>query len=61
MPCPHFSNVSGECLLEHEHAEGDDGREAVADDPVDREWCFRGEKGYRRCPVFQRFLTELLP
>ena len=61
MPCPHFSSANGECLLEHENAEGDDDREAAVDDPVDREWCFGGEKAYRRCPVFQRFLAELLP
>jgi hypothetical protein len=61
VPCPHFSNASGECLLEHEQPEGDDGREAPVDDPVDRQWCLSDEKGYRRCPVFQRFVAELLP
>jgi hypothetical protein len=60
VPCPHFANASGECLLEHEEAESDDGREAPVVDHVEREWCLSGEKGYRRCPIYQRFLAELI-
>jgi hypothetical protein len=61
VPCPHFSNQSGECLLRDDQEEDDDLREVSVEDPVDREWCLSSEKGYRQCPVYRRFLAELIP
>ena len=61
MPCPHFSNDSGDCLLWQDHGEEEDCREAPVEDRVNREWCLSSQTGYRQCPVFQRFLAELFP
>lgn len=61
MPCPHLSNDSGECLLRQDDGEEEDRRELPVADRVNREWCLSSQMGYRQCPVFQRFLAELLP
>lgn len=61
MPCPHFSCVTGECVLQQEHEADDDPREAPVEEPTSRDWCLSPVKGYRDCPIFERFLSELLP
>jgi hypothetical protein len=62
VPCPHFSSESGDCLLMQEPEEQDEDLvEIPNDDPVDREWCLASNRTYRNCPVYRRFLAELLP
>jgi hypothetical protein len=62
MPCPHFSGVNGECVLQQADREAeDDAREAQVEDPVERDWCLSADKGYRDCPVYRSFLAELVP
>ena len=62
MPCPHLLGTSGDCLLQQDpHAQGDDGREPVLTEPVDRDWCLGSGERYRDCPFFKRFIAELVP
>lgn len=61
MPCPHFSKETGECVLLEEAEDDDDRPEVQLDEPVDRSWCLGSDEGYRNCPVFRRFLGDLLP
>lgn len=61
MPCPHFSNLTGECVLQQERVEEDDPRELRVEDPTSRDWCLSATKDYQNCPLFKRFLLELLP
>ncbi len=61
MPCPHFSYLIGECVLQQEREDEEDPREARVEEPTTRDWCLSPVKGYRNCPLFKRFLTELLP
>lgn len=60
MPCPHFSVQENECrLLEEADPEDDEGQSSPLDDRVNREWCLGQEKGYRNCPIFRSYLTDL--
>ena len=62
MPCPHLSAASGDCLLQQDQdPETEDGREPVVTDPVDRELCLGFGDHRRDCPIFRRFLAELVP
>ena len=62
MPCPHFSREDNDCLLLQEAPEPDeDHADAAPDEPVEREWCLAPDESYRNCPVFQRYLPEVLP
>ncbi len=61
MPCPHFSNQNGDCLLREDQDVDEEDRDVSVEDPVDRTWCLSAEKGYRQCPVYRRFLAELTP
>jgi len=61
VPCPHLSRESGECLLLEDAPENEEELlEAPLDDPVNREWCLSPGTAYRECPLFRRFLLELL-
>jgi hypothetical protein len=48
-------------VLQQEREEEEDPREAQVEDPTTRDWCLSPTKGYRNCPFFKRFLTELIP
>lgn len=62
MPCPHFSNLNGECVLDRPESEvDDDSRDTPVEDPVERTLCLSSDGRYRDCPVYQRFLTDLTP
>ncbi len=61
MPCPHYSNDNGDCLLRHDDEQDEERREVSVEDPVTREWCLGPEKAYRQCPMYRRFLAELIP
>lgn len=62
MACPHYSRDSGECALLEDVAEDEEeGGGAPVEEPVSREWCLSGDTAHRSCPVFRRFLAELLP
>jgi hypothetical protein len=61
MACPHYSLDSGECaLLENTPEDEEERGEAPLDEPVRREWCLSGNDAHRSCPIFRRFLAELL-
>jgi len=61
VPCPHLSRESGECLLVEDVPEDEEGlAETPLEEPVKREWCLSPGKAYRECPVFRKFLLELL-
>ena len=62
MPCPHISKANGDCLLQQDPvSEVDDAREPPVVDQVDREWCLGSPTQYRECPLFRRFIAELVP
>jgi hypothetical protein len=62
MPCPHFSAANAECLLQQDpDSEGDETHLPVVTDSVDPDWCLGPGRGYRECPVFKRFLSEIVP
>jgi len=61
MPCPHFSNVSGECVLQQDREQDDDEREPPVVENVSTDWCLSSNQGYRNCPLYQRFLAEIIP
>jgi len=62
VPCPHFSHDSGDChLLEDVPEDEEERAEGALDDPVNRDWCLSGADGYRNCPIYRKFLAELLP
>lgn len=62
MPCPHYSLENNDCLLLQEAPRDDEeGSLAPADDPVPRDWCLVPERSYRNCPLYRRYLAELLP
>ena len=61
MPCPHLLGASGDCLLQQEpDSETDDGRELAVTDAIDRNWCLGSRPQYRDCPLFRRFIAELV-
>lgn len=61
MACPHFSRANGDCLLLQEPEEEDDDRvEPAPEEPIRREWCLSSDRSYRNCPVYRRFVAELL-
>jgi hypothetical protein len=62
MACPHYTRENNDCLLLQEppHDEEEGGTPAV-DDPVTYERCLAPGKAYRDCPVFRRYLAELVP
>ena len=61
MPCPHFSIDAGECLLSEEPDDEETRGEVVLDESVRRDLCLGSDKVYRGCPVFRRYLGDLLP
>ena len=62
MPCPQYSREHCDCLLMQDAPRDDEERvEINTEDVLYREWCMAPERGYRRCPVFRRFLPELSP
>jgi hypothetical protein len=62
MPCPHLSRASGDCLLQQDpESETDEGREPVVTEAVSRDWCLGSRPQYRDCPLFRRFIAELVP
>jgi len=61
VSCPHYSTETGECVLLEETEEDEDRAEVPVDDPVNPNWCLGSDKGYRNCPIFRRFLGDLLP
>ena len=62
MPCPHLARDSGECvLLEDAPADEEERGEFPVEEPIDREWCLGAGEAYRSCPVFRRFIADLLP
>ena len=62
MPCPHFSTLNGECVLDRpEDGVDDDSRDAPCEDPVDRSLCLSSDGRHRDCPIYRRFLSELTP
>ncbi|MFB3882418.1 MAG: hypothetical protein ACE149_14215 [Armatimonadota bacterium] len=61
MPCPHLSRMNGDCSLQQDQDSlGDDEREPVLSEPVDRDWCLGAGERYRECPLFKRFIAELV-
>ena len=34
--------------------------EAPVEEPVNGEWCLTAGNGYRSCPIYRKFLAELL-
>jgi hypothetical protein len=38
----------------------EDSIEVPLEEPVSGEWCLSAGNGYRSCPIFRRFLAELL-
>ena len=61
MACPHFQRESGDCLLLDEMSEGDeDGTEMRVEEPLSREWCLSSGKLYRNCPLYRKFVSELM-
>jgi len=62
VPCPHFSPESGECRLLDEVSDDDESSgEIRVEEPVSREWCLSSGELYRNCPVYHRFVSELMP
>ena len=62
MPCPHLARDSGECvLLEETLADEDERGEFPVEESVDRELCLGAGEAYRSCPIFRRFIADLLP
>jgi hypothetical protein len=62
VPCPHYSRDNNDCLLLQEPLRDDEeGGSTPADEPLNWEWCLAQDKGYRKCPVFRRYLADLLP
>ena len=61
MPCPHFSRQDNDCSLADEQP-GDDEEltETPPEEPANRSWCVGEGDGYRNCPLFQRFIADLL-
>jgi len=61
MACPHFSRRENDCALAEELPKDDEElTETPADEPTNRAWCMGEGDGYRNCPVFRRFMAELL-
>jgi hypothetical protein len=61
MACPHFSRLDNDCALADDQPKDDEEVvEAPAEDLTNRAWCVGEGDGYRNCPVFQRFVAELL-
>jgi hypothetical protein len=61
VPCPHFSTDAGECLLQEDTEDEEDRGEVVLDDAVRRDLCLSSDRAYANCPVFRRYLGDLLP
>ena len=62
MPCPHYSSEDSDCVLLQETPRDDEESVlAPAEDSVPRDWCLVPDQGYRKCPVYRRYLAELLP
>jgi hypothetical protein len=62
MSCPHYSREENDCLLAQEPLQ--DAEEPTlppADELPSRDRCLSPGGAYRDCPVFRRFLNELLP
>ena len=48
MPCPHYSRENSECaLMDNAPEDEEDSAEAAGN-------------GYRSCPIYRKFLAELL-
>jgi len=61
VPCPHYSRENGECVLMDNAPEDDEeSAEAPLEGPVSGEWCLSAQGDYRSCPIYRRFLAELL-
>ena len=61
MPCPHFSTDAGECLIQDNPEDEEERGEIVLDETVRSDWCLSTDRGHRNCPVFRRYLGDLLP
>jgi hypothetical protein len=61
MPCPHYLRENSDCLLLREPPPDEEERaDAAPDDPVARDLCLSPGSQYRDCPVFRRYLADLL-
>lgn len=61
MPCPHYSRENSECaLMDNAPEDEEDSAEAPVEEPVNGEWCLAAGNGYRSCPIYRKFLAELL-
>ena len=62
MPCPHYSRENNDCALLQEAPQDDEeSTPAPPEDHMLRDWCVVSEQAYRNCPVYRRYLAELLP
>jgi len=48
-------------LLEEAPADEEERGEFPVEESIDREWCLGAGEAYRSCPVFRRFVADLLP
>lgn len=61
MACPHFSREDNDCLLLQDRpADEAELGEVVVEEPPNPSWCAGEGDGYRNCPIYRRFLAELL-
>ncbi len=62
MPCPHLARDSGECVLLEDAPEDEEERvEFPVEELIDRDWRLGAGEAYRSCPIFCRFIADMLP
>jgi len=62
MACPQYSRDHNDCVLLEEPPRDEEERSASpAEEAPRRDWCLVPDKSYRNCPVYRRYLAELIP
>ncbi len=61
MACPHYSVRDNECLLAQDQPEDEEQPlEAPAEEPVNLSWCLGEGDGFRNCPLFRKFVADIM-